>query len=920
MESRALVIILSSCISFQLHSCNDVAPPPNSTDASDSFADDADNWKNYTEVACSFSPKGVCGYDIQNDITDQTRWTVEKFEQSGRYNRWNKGFEKFSMQQPPHGQYFIATGPTNVPESHGLFALIASPLIRVPDSEKCLHFLYHNRAPFAMIPTLEVRIRQSANASQETVLAEYFKTDTAKWFEARVPLPVGEYQVIFAGKNYFNGTTSGGLIAVTSVVILDGSCAITVLKEARLPGDCGFEDGTRMCGYRYSDDSTTRLLHIRTESLPPSEQQQQSQRQSPSDTFLAMTNRFYQITNHGSRARIQSPNLHIASEGCLYLSYFNNVESTTDEGNALNIFRRRQTGGEDEGLLFRLPIQKSYRNRWYQLTGALPAGRYRLVLEAVYSSEYGENAYVGLDNVEIFNRSCSDIESLPDACSTAAARMRSICFNGGTCASIGKKSFRCACAYGFYGDRCDFAVPCRDPRRACLNGGTCVNDGLTNSSCLCAGGFIGERCAEKKNCGSPSSLVEHARLKDQFVNSTFQSRVEFECLAGYIPTERVHAVCSSEGMWSLSGQCRLFDCGPPPPYPYNTRNYQQGGSLVISTNTTLNGLARYECGAGLVPYNGQDVLRCLVSSGYSWNGVFFQGHWRRTDGGDRVLCQPIPDCGNPTPVRNARLVSTTSQLLNGLATYECVDGFRLNPANVTGRMVCSSNARWTCVEAFQCWSLPDCGVPPDIAGGRVVALSNTTEFGVAKYRCDDGHRLDGILEASCNRIGSDPLEKVLDWLFVPRCVSTCAANVGRLGNASVVILEVAECQTTVFEEITPTLDCKSPASFAVRRKPWKNVRNHARKAVVFYGGDLCVGVPVRRVQRYRDKVVGDTTVCKSFCLQYPSDVHYVTIHEDIGYQKQGESIHYGRIVSTFERATVIINRKLLRYRIYSSGP
>ena len=898
----------------------------NATNSSEEFfvVDPAPKWKNYTEIACSFLQDDQCSYENLNELPDQPRWTVTKFEPQnygccnpiyGGYRIWQKGSENFPIEQPPLAQYFIQTGPTTSSEFHGKFSLLASPLIRISDTDKCLCFSYHNRAPFTMIPTLEVRIR-SENATKDTVLAEYFQTDASKWFEARVPLPIGDYRVMFAGKNYYKGTTSGGHVAIASVAILDGDCGKTVFEEMKVDGDCGFEDGTSMCGYRYTNESTIKLLAIRTESLSQSEQQQRSQRQIPSDTFLVMNHRFYQITNHGSRARLQSPELHIDSEGCLYLWYFNSVQSTTEDGNALNVFQCQTTGSES--LLFRLPIQRSYRDKWYRLTGALPGGQYRLILEAIYSNEYSENTYVGFDNIEIFNRSCSEIESLPDSCAMAAASKHSTCLNGGTCTSLGKKSFRCTCVDGFYGDRCNFRFPCRDTKLTCANGGVCVNDGRMKAVCQCASGFTGVRCEERKKCGSPEDIVSNARAKP-YINDAYQTRVDFECLHGYLQTEQVHAVCSADGIWYVHGECRLFTCGQPQQFAFHLNGWQQNGWLVNVTNTSLNGQARYECDAGYTPYNGQDVLRCLLAYGYSWNREFAWGNWRRTDGSDRIHCQPIPRCGVPAQLRNARLINYTSELLNGLASYECADGFQFN-VNVSGRMVCSYNSQWTYVEAFQCWSVPDCGLPPNITNGRIVRISNTTEFGTAEYRCDIGYRVEGILKASCLRIGTDPLVKYFDWLFVPSCMPSCSANVGEHGNASIAVLEVAECSSSSFERFLPMMPCSNHVRYSVRRKPGKKLRNDDKETVVFYGHELCLGVPVRRLQYYRGNVVLDVARCKNFCLRYPTDVQYVSVLEEVSYTKKGDSwsvqsSHYHHQTFQSSETGTTTKRKIFRYQI-----
>ena len=118
-----------------------------------------------------------------------------------------------------------------------------------------------------------------------------------------------------------------------------------------------------------------------------------------------MTNRFHKITHHDSRARLVSPELNIDAEGCLYMWYFNDNRTTREERNTLNVFRSHLTGSVS--LLFRLQIHKNLAYCLNQLIEVLQGGRYCLILEAVYGNEYGEEDYVGLDNIEIYNRFCS---------------------------------------------------------------------------------------------------------------------------------------------------------------------------------------------------------------------------------------------------------------------------------------------------------------------------------------------------------------------------------------------------------------------------------------------------------------------------------------------------------------------------------
>lgn len=63
----------------------------------------------------------------------------------------------------------------------------------------------------------------------------------------------------------------------------------------------------------------------------------------------------------------------------------------------------------------------------------------------------------------------------------------------GTCEPLATGDFKCACAPGFGGDKCDQAEGgcALDP---CQNGGTCSTDDQGQTSCACVGGFTGDTC------------------------------------------------------------------------------------------------------------------------------------------------------------------------------------------------------------------------------------------------------------------------------------------------------------------------------------------------------------------------------------------------------------------------------------------
>src|SRR6218665_590425 len=287
-------------------------------------------------LGCSFSSDDWCNNTNVYNGNNGPQWTRQKapaeqnpnYYSGYQYDQWGRRipirqaqqqdrmtlYGSYAMEWPPKGDYYLYTGPTQSNSLAETNAELQSPFIVVNDTRKCLYFSYHNRIPIRMTPTLVVRMRNKNSASDDVVLAEFYSMESQKWFEAQVPLPIGEYSLVFSGKNYNSKAISGGQLAITNIAILNGSCTRTVADWLRTPGDCGFED-MNLCGYSYANDSTVKLLGLLAESLPPNEVSHRAERKLPDDRFLAMTSKFYELANQGYKARLQSPEISIASEG-----------------------------------------------------------------------------------------------------------------------------------------------------------------------------------------------------------------------------------------------------------------------------------------------------------------------------------------------------------------------------------------------------------------------------------------------------------------------------------------------------------------------------------------------------------------------------------------------------------------------------
>ncbi|RWS18005.1 protein slit-like protein [Dinothrombium tinctorium] len=110
------------------------------------------------------------------------------------------------------------------------------------------------------------------------------------------------------------------------------------------------------------------------------------------------------------------------------------------------------------------------------------------------------------------------------------------CKNGATCVTQPLRQFRCICAPGFYGDRCEFKIDAcfGNP---CENGGTCKVLEAGRFSCHCLSGFEGYRCeiniddcvSNKCEHGACVDGVGNYRCKceDGFTGDYCEKKIEF---------------------------------------------------------------------------------------------------------------------------------------------------------------------------------------------------------------------------------------------------------------------------------------------------------------------------------------------------------------------------------------------------------
>lgn len=623
--------------------------------------------------------------------------------------------------------------------------------------------------------------------------------------------------------------------------------------------------------------------------------------------------------------------------GCLMLWYYNSVESKQESNNAFNIFRLEK---ETEHLLFRLPIPRSNRDRWYQLNGALPRGTYLLVFEVVYTGDFAENDYVGFDSIEVFNKSCSDVKSVPDACDIQGPTGDPVCRNGGTCIASGKKHLRCECGEGYYGTRCEHPYACSERDNLCQHGGTCVPDGKIDFRCVCLSGYDGRFCEDVKSCGTPEGVLKNAVLISD-TNTTYESTAMFKCIAGWLKYGDLTATCNVDGVWVTRGKCVWVICPQPPVFP--------GISIADVTNTSYDGIARYRCPEGMMTTEKRDFLICRPTQYYNQFNYYdrryhqnypdtISGQWLNLDNSQHVGCYNIPRCQHPPQISYAN-TSYTTLYVHGVATYRCIEGYEFVGNWSSFQLNCSQNSRWNYnnqgsggwldfenmrysgqwMQQFQCFRIADCGPPPKVPNSDVI-YNDTKLNSQATYTCRDGYRLVDSESAVCWKIGERSSNRWVEWLFVPTCEFVCPVKEGRRGNLSVAVFRVHDCVLEGFESVSAKLDCVRSVTYSVKKKNFNkeldnNNNNTSDEKTVFYGRDLCIAERQTRVKKFGEGAVQKVTKCRSFCLQSVSEIRDVVVLDEMTsvhspIQNKGS----GTVGAAFETKRM---RSITRYEVLS---
>ncbi|XP_043587726.1 protein slit isoform X1 [Bombus pyrosoma] len=172
------------------------------------------------------------------------------------------------------------------------------------------------------------------------------------------------------------------------------------------------------------------------------------------------------------------------------------------------------------------------------------------------------------------------------------------CQNGGFCEALPDRKFRCKCAPGYHGDRCEHKIdacygnPCR-------NAGTCKVLEEGRFSCDCAPGYKGLRCennvddCENNKCANNATCVDLVQAyrcdcTPGFMGEYCEEKIPF-CTKGHDPCENggrcvdhgTHYSCECPiGFIGLNCSTNLDDC---------VDHMCQNGA------TCIDGINNYEC-------------------------------------------------------------------------------------------------------------------------------------------------------------------------------------------------------------------------------------------------------------------------------------------------------------------------------------
>ena len=236
------------------------------------------------------------------------------------------------------------------------------------------------------------------------------------------------------------------------------------------------------------------------------------------------------------------------------------------------------------------------------------------------------------------------------------------------------------------------------------------------------------------SCGLPK-LIENSYTDGN--SYEYGDRVSYRCKNGYEMSGDPWIECEASGKWgAASGSCQPVNCGVPP---------SVSSATVHGDSFTLHGFIYYRCVPGY-EMSGNNHLQC--GAGGEWVG-------------ELPTCDMVV-CGDVPVIRHAT-TTLTRHFFGSRAIYECNIGYVLHGSAM---VECDSSGHWSFMGQRSSCEPVDCGQPPAITNGNVLA-PNSTYQSMARYECSEGFQITGSTLMECRHDGVWEGE-------IPRCVSvTC---------------------------------------------------------------------------------------------------------------------------------------------------
>ncbi|CAL4133700.1 unnamed protein product [Meganyctiphanes norvegica] len=242
--------------------------------------------------------------------------------------------------------------------------------------------------------------------------------------------------------------------------------------------------------------------------------------------------------------------------------------------------------------------------------------------------------------------------------------------------------------------------------------------------------LIGEEqstCTETGDWSNPQPLcyeqfcVDLGTIENGWMvyqGSGVNSRVEYNCNAGYEIHGEFERICQQDKSWTNEAPtCELVDCGEPEKIANGTVEY---------TSTIYGGEATYDCNDGFV-LEGSVDRHCSIMG---WNNTL-------------ARCVSIV-CPTPNTIENGYIEYDGELEVTSIVKYECKECFDLDgPESRT----CLVDGTWTLDDPFCNIKLCD-PVPDFFENGKIIGNDNSCDSKI-EYECNPGYKLKGKRVATC---------------------------------------------------------------------------------------------------------------------------------------------------------------------------